>query len=229
MSKRCTQFRCLAGAGLLAVLVWPGVAATRPAARPAVQAPTAGVLLVARRDLLSPGFAQSVVLLIKHDARGSLGVVLNRRTRLTLKDVLPDLDAVQAARHTLYLGGPVAPQALTLLMHKEAVTEGVEPVTGEIVTSTHPGVLRSLMTRKKAPEEMRAFIGYAGWASAQLESELARGAWHLAASTTDLVFGDEAELWETLIEKLDPPGIQVRGIPSEHVAERDCCDDLAAH
>ena len=133
MSGHYTRIRDLAMVSMLALMLWPGVAATRPAAKPSAQAPAAGVLLVARRDMLSPGFAQSVVLLIKHDARGTLGVVLNRRTRLTLKDVLPDLDAVQAARHALYIGGPVAPQALTLLMRKETVTEGVESVTGEIV------------------------------------------------------------------------------------------------
>lgn len=225
MSGHYTRIRDLAMAGMLAMMLWPGVAATRPAAKPSAQGPAAGVLLVARRDMLSQGFAQSVVLLIKHDARGTLGVVLNRRTRLTLKDVLPDLDAAQAARHALYLGGPVAPQSLTLLMRKEVLAEGVEPVTGEIVTSTHPDVLRSLMTRKKAPEDMRAFIGYAGWASGQLEGELARGAWHLAPSTTDLVFGDEAELWDTLIDKLEPPGIHVQAplTPQRDAATRRMC------
>jgi putative transcriptional regulator len=203
-------------AGLLVALLWPGAAATRPAAKPSVTAPAAGVLLVAKRDMLSPGFAQSVVLLIRHDARGALGVILNRRTRLTLQDVLPDLDAAQAARHTLRLGGPVAPQSLLLLLRKEAVADGVERVTGDITASAHLDVLRALMMRKKSPDDLRVYIGYAGWAGGQLEGELARGAWHLAPATEEQVFGDETELWEQLIDQLDPPGIRVR-VPSQPV------------
>ena len=209
MSVYFHRTRLVVMAGLLAVLLWPGAAATRPAIKPSVQRPAAGVLLVARRDMLSPGFAQSVVLLIKHDARGSLGVILNRPTRLSMQDALPDLDATQAARHALFLGGPVAPQAILLLMRKEAVVEGVERVTGDITASTHPDVLQSLMTRKKSPKDLRAYIGYAGWAGGQLEAELARGAWHLAPATEEHVFGDEAELWEQLIEELDPPSIRI--------------------
>jgi putative transcriptional regulator len=216
MNAYSRRTRHVLAAGLLAALLWPGAAATRPAARPAVTVPAAGVLLVAKRDMLSPSFAQSVVLLIKHDARGSLGVILNRRTRLTLQDVLPNLDTTQAARHTLRLGGPVAPQSLLLVMRKEAVAEGVERVTGDITTSTHLDVLRALIMRKKSPDDLRAYIGYAGWAGGQLEGELARGAWHLVPATEEHVFGEDEELWEQLIDQLDPPGIRVRA-PSQPV------------
>ena len=48
-----------------------------------------GALLVAAPGLLDPNFRRTVVYLIEHRDRGSLGVVLNRPSEVSLNDVLP--------------------------------------------------------------------------------------------------------------------------------------------
>jgi len=66
--------------------------APRPFLRPIQSRNTAslaaGKLLVASRDLADPNFAQTVVLLIRYDVQGVVGLVLNRRTDLPLSRVL---------------------------------------------------------------------------------------------------------------------------------------------
>lgn len=173
--------------------------------------PAAGVLLVAHRELLSPAFTQSVVLLLRHDARGTIGVIVNRRTRFALADLLPDLGDGKVTGHSVFLGGPVAPQVVVMLMRREKPAIGIERVTDEIAFSTEREVLAQLIARNKPAADVRFYVGHASWAARQLDAELARGAWYVVSTTADTIFGDDEEnLWERLIDRLDPPGIRVR-------------------
>src|ERR1700739_3317820 len=54
-----------------------------------------GKLLVASRDLADPNFAQTVVLLVRYDADGAVGLVLNRRTDVPLSRVFEGLKAAK--------------------------------------------------------------------------------------------------------------------------------------
>jgi hypothetical protein len=47
-----------------------------------------GKLLVASRSLADPDFARTVVLLVRYDEKGALGLILNRRTDVPLSRVL---------------------------------------------------------------------------------------------------------------------------------------------
>jgi hypothetical protein len=62
-----------------------------------------GKLLVASRSLGDPDFAGTVVLLVRYDEKGALGLILNRRTDLPLSRVL-DLEAAKDRSDPVYLG-----------------------------------------------------------------------------------------------------------------------------
>jgi len=202
----------------------PGADRPRPA-----QKAKPGVFLVAHRELTGSGFAQSVVLLLRHNERGTLGVIINRRTPFHLHDLLPELDRKQAAQHAVFIGGPVAPHTLVLLMRGEKPAPGIEKVTEEISFSAEREVLESLIDRHKSANDLRLYIGFAGWAAGQLEAEIARDAWFLIQATADAVFGiDEEDLWERFIDKLDPPGIRVRFDPRPRTGTPPVAVALAA-
>ena len=55
---------------------------------------TQGRFLVASRGLADPNFARSVVLLLRHDADGAMGIIVNRPTRVSAQEVLPEVDAL---------------------------------------------------------------------------------------------------------------------------------------
>lgn len=173
-------------------------------------APAAGVFLVARRDLPDPNFHRSVVLLVQHDERGTLGLIVNRRTRFRLHDALPDLPGAEAAGHPLYFGGPVGKTLLAMLLRNEKPGKHIESVTDDVSFSADRDVLEQLVARRKSAAELRLYLGHAGWAAGQLHHELARGDWHLAKADGKSIFGDAERLWDRLIEDLDPPGFDVR-------------------
>ncbi|HKP00340.1 MAG TPA: YqgE/AlgH family protein, partial [Nitrospiraceae bacterium] len=83
-----------------------------------------GVFLVASPLLIDPNFREAVVLIVEHGSGGTLGLIVNRSTRMPLSEALPDLTVLKGTRHRLFTGGPVEPTRLLLLVRLR------EPPTG---------------------------------------------------------------------------------------------------
>jgi putative transcriptional regulator len=67
----------------------------------------AGQLLLATPSLLDPNFARTVVLIGVHSEDGAMGVVLNRPSRVTVGEAVPQLQEALGALEPVYVGGPV--------------------------------------------------------------------------------------------------------------------------
>lgn len=155
-----------------------------------------GFLLVASPELLDPNFRQTVVLIVAHDGEGSFGLVLNRPLEQRLGEVLPDGDP-RAADVVLFEGGPVK-------------TDMVQFVTarGDLGRAVVPGVrvgagLDELLDLEVEPEEIHAYVGYAGWGGGQLERETEEGSWIIAPARAEHVFEVPADrLWVSVLREL---------------------------
>lgn len=168
-------------------------------------APSASMFLVASRELTDPNFSRTVILLLRYDDSGAMGVIVNRRTRVVLKDAIPDLDARDSARHHVYLGGPVQLGTLRFLARSGQPLEDADYVLGDIQVSANRELLDRLVVESDDESRLRVFIGYSGWAPGQLEGEIARGGWHVVPATADQVFSTEpGELWSTLVPPPTP-------------------------
>src|SRR5512143_2415080 len=98
----------------LAVLACGWLVGAGPAAAAGV---ADGTLLVASPDLADPNFSHSVVLVLRSDASGTLGVIINRPTTLVPAVVFPELAKnVGAYPGKLFRGGPVAAGRLLFLV-----------------------------------------------------------------------------------------------------------------
>ena len=76
---------------------------------------TAGSFLVATPVIGSPPFARSVVLVLEHDDSGAIGIILNARTQLLVKDHIEPLADLATPPASVFLGGPVSTEtAITL-------------------------------------------------------------------------------------------------------------------
>jgi putative transcriptional regulator len=169
----------------------------------ATEGPAAGRLLVATPALADPNFSHAVVLLLDHDDDGTLGVVLNRPTSVSVSSVLPDWAGAVARPEVLFEGGPVNTDA-ALAVAAVPSHEGPEPLgfrrlfgaTGIIDLDTPPEVLAPAVAR------LRIFAGYAGWGRGQLEDEIAEGSWYVIDSHVDDVFQhDPSRLWTTVLRR----------------------------
>lgn len=163
-----------------------------------------GRLIVATPRLAAPPFRRGVVLVLDHDHSGALGVVLNRPTRVTVADVLPAWAGVASPPDVVFSGGPVSTNAAlavgTLLPHTaEAAPLGWQRLydsTGLVNLDAPPELVQGAL------EGMRVFAGYAGWASGQLEDELAEGAWYVVETAASDVYGPEPDdLWRQVLRR----------------------------
>ena len=164
----------------------------------AQQTIAAGSLLVASPSLADPNFMRSVVLVLRHDDMGTIGVVINRATSLTPVSVFPEFSpALDAYMGTLYRGGPVGPARVLFLITglAAAVVQGPE-LLDDLYVSGDPDQLPELAALADGPSGLRLYAGHAEWESDQLEEEIAGGSWHVVPGDVDLVFGEATAIWE---------------------------------
>ena len=167
-----------------------------------------GVLLVASPSLEDPNFRESVVLVVQHGPEGTVGLILNRSTKVLLSEVLPDLTVLKGTSHRLFAGGPVEPTSLLLLFRlKEPPTDARSVFDGVYVGGT-PKVLERIITQAKPTETFRAFAGFAGWAPGQLKFEMLQGAWAiLPPDSTGIFNNNPATFWQDCIDRLQAPRV----------------------
>jgi putative transcriptional regulator len=183
-----------------------------PAARAAdrEQKLGAGVFLVATHRIIDPRFTQSVILLTRYRPEGAMGVIINRPTEHRLSDLLPEIEALQGRSDRLFFGGPVAVNAIVVLLQSadEVKLEHTERVFDDVYFSGSPEAFAYVIGREKEGEAIRGYAGYAGWASGQLESELARGDWSILSADAFTVFRKEpSTVWKDLSPE---PGRELR-------------------
>jgi putative transcriptional regulator len=154
---------------------------------------TRGRLLVASPDLGDANFRRTVVLMIAHDDEGAVGLVLNRPSELTVAETLPAWRDHTAPPATLYVGGPVQPDA--------AIALGRGPSTrGDLVIGDLGAV--DLDGTAEGHDLVRVFVGYSGWGPGQLEGELARDDWLVVdALVDDVVTTDPDGLWRDVLRR----------------------------
>ena len=162
-----------------------------------------GKFLVAGRQLMDPNFRETVVLLIRYGPDGAIGLVINRPVELKLSTVLPDIKELARSKETLYLGGPVEPARVMLLVRSAKPPEASMPVFGDVYLSSSQKVLQDLIKKPVKEERFRIYAGYAGWAPKQLESELDRGHWHVLKADPETLFDKKSsEIWQELIQRV---------------------------
>ena len=145
----------------------------------------AGSLLVATPLLVDPNFARTVVLILQHDEDGSIGVVLDRPTRIPVSEYLPEWDHPAAEPRVVFAGGPVEGE----------VGIGVSIRFGSIE-------LVDLTAEPRDDTPVRIFGGCAGWAPGQLAGELEEQAWFLVDFHPDDLLTDEPEsLWSRVLRR----------------------------
>jgi putative transcriptional regulator len=164
----------------------------------------AGRLLVASEKMGDPGFQNTVIYMVEHNAGGAMGLIVNLPfgsvplARLFERlDLEPPEVAPGAAREIeVYYGGPVEPERGFLLHSAEVLIEG-SIVVGEGVAMTAEPEMLHRIARGEGPERTLFAFGYAGWGPRQLESEFARDDWFTIPFDPALVFAaDPARSWE---------------------------------
>jgi putative transcriptional regulator len=187
-----------------------------------------GKLLVASEQLVDPNFAETVILLLENTSEGALGVVINRPTEVKLSTLLPDVEQLRDREDTAFLGGPVARDRMILLVRAKSAPTNSELVVDGVFITASLDALHDLPADKHSDSNVRAYVGYAGWAPEQLDEEIEHGDWHLLPADAATLFQASPDtLWSELNERSSgewvrraPRGLPVRMAAAHADAQR---------
>jgi putative transcriptional regulator len=154
-----------------------------------------GQLLISSPILQDPNFRRTVVLMTHHDEEGAMGLVLSRPSELRVVDAVPELAELPGTDDNVYVGGPVQPEAVVVLVDHDAEPE--LPIVGNVAFMPADADLDELDAVRA-----RVFAGYSGWGPGQLEGELEESSWIVVPAEPDDAFAaDPDELWRTVLHR----------------------------
>lgn len=190
---------------LLGLLVRPAGTASQNGTTPPQPGGLAGQFLVAAEEMGDPRFARTVILMIRHDATGAMGLVVNRPMgEAPIARLLEGigLDATGTRGDVrLHYGGPVEPQQGLTLHTTEFSIDGTLQVTGGIAVTGNPEIIRAI-GMGRGPKRYLVALGYAGWAPGQLEGEMKAGGWVAVPADEALTFDENYEKkWERAMSR----------------------------
>jgi putative transcriptional regulator len=163
-----------------------------------------GDLLCADRSLKDPNFAQTVILVVKYDEEGTLGLILNRRSDVAISKLLDDWKEAKGHNEPIFVGGPVEEGTLLALVRSRAKSEEAGAILRDVHLVSDRGQLQRMLQPAVGADKFRLYAGYAGWAPEQLEEEVDAGAWHIFPGDANVVFDpDPDSLWTRMIKKTE--------------------------
>ena len=161
--------------------------------------------LIAMPGMEDASFARSVVYLCEHNARGALGLIINKPTDISLKGLFDKVDLslgrADLTEAPVFLGGPVQTERGFVLhesLHarndtaEEPAYASTMVIPGGLEMTTSKDVLEALATGA-GPRRVLVTLGYSAWGEGQLESELAENSWLTVGADLAVIFDTPVE------------------------------------
>lgn len=155
----------------------------------------AGAHMLVAHPLLPGFFRHSVVLVIRHDTEGAVGVVLNRPLvnsegmEVPVWSAIPEehpLLSKYLAQNTIMVGGPVSTansihQSMLIFHRFPSIRDAVRVSKNDkcdlCVGGNMDEMIKMFEEGKCTPDDFMCVLGYSGWGGEQLEGEIASGSW----------------------------------------------------
>jgi putative transcriptional regulator len=160
----------------------------------------AGQLLIATPAMGDPHFANTVILMVRHNKDGAMGITINhpigeRPLAVLMDEIGEDASGIEG-KIRIFAGGPVQFE-VGFILHDSAYRRvGTIDIDGRVAMTSNPQILRDI-GQHAGPRKYLVAFGYAGWGPGQLEGELAQRAWITTPEDPGLVFdADRPKVWD---------------------------------
>jgi len=158
----------------------------------------AGRILIAVPFYNDPFFNRSVVLLTEYDAQNCVGLMLNKKSLYTMRDLLPQVKV----NRLLHFGGPVV-EKMILAIHNYDKSSKYTKLLPGIYTGFDHELLSIIELNEVQGLHFKFFVGYSGWGPGQLQEELGLNMWVVGHATPELIFATPPEkIWESAVLNL---------------------------
>ncbi len=181
-------------------------------ADPAPSTSLEGQFLIAMPSLRGGPFAHSVVYLCAHREDGAMGLIINQRADeidfgqlLVQLGIVPGEQAIRVPAETIRVvrGGPVETgRGFVLHSPDYGSTDSTVKITDGVCLTATVDILRAI-AGGTGPAQAVLALGYAGWSSGQLESEILANGWLTCPADSALIFdADDAHKYDRALKKL---------------------------
>ena len=173
-----------------------------------------GRLLIAEPFMQDPYFKRSVILLTEHSDSGSFGLIINKPIPMYLNEAIENAPSFDSK---LGLGGPVQKETLHYL-HKlgNRIPNSIEVMDGVFWGGDFEVIKSLILSGELQPGDIRLFVGYAGWAEGQLNSEMESKSWIVSRAEKETLFTSESKnLWSTILEGMGQPYKYMVNLPED--------------
>jgi putative transcriptional regulator len=149
-------------------------------------------------------FSRSVVYVCEHNARGALGLVINKPCDLDMKRLFEKVELPlrrdDLADRPVFLGGPVQTDR-GFVLHEaffapadkpaDSVYSATLTIPGGLEMTTSKDVLEAI-SHGAGPRRVLVTLGYSAWGEGQLESELSDNSWLTVLASNSIIFDTPA-------------------------------------
>lgn len=157
-----------------------------------------GKFLIAMPGMSDARFERTVIYICAHSDDGTMGFVINQTLdEPTIPDFLKQLEIISEEEHEkisevipqnhLSSGGPVEPGRGFVLHSNEYKGPTTLNVAKGVCLTATLEILRAIAIGK-GPKNYMMMLGYSGWSSGQLESEILQNGWLSVDADSSIIF-----------------------------------------
>ncbi|MCK5002249.1 MAG: YqgE/AlgH family protein [Gammaproteobacteria bacterium] len=162
--------------------------------------------IIAMPSLLDDNFNQTVTYICEHNENGCFGIVINRKTDVTLDEVIHQMEIEVSGSiiHDtfIYHGGPVQQERGFILHQPLGEWSSSLKINDHLALTTSRDILEAI-AHDEGPEQSIIALGYAGWSPGQLEQEMAANTWLNCPAEEQIIFDTPAEKrWQSAADLL---------------------------
>ncbi|MEJ7627673.1 MAG: YqgE/AlgH family protein [Ferruginibacter sp.] len=163
--------------------------------------PEQGILLIADPFLKDSNFRRSVILMCRHSEEGSFGFVLNQLYEHSLGNLISDLDGFELP---VFKGGPVQMDTVHYIHQYPHLLPDSQLIAENIYWGGDFDIVKKLIKNKEIDtDKIKFFIGYSGWGTGQLDTELTEKSWLTTTSNRNIVFNTPLpDIWKAGLRHL---------------------------
>lgn len=172
--------------------------------------------LIAMPAMADPYFSRTLVYIAEHNARGALGVIVNRPLDMRLGTLLERIDlhleALEVANLHVLFGGPVQTDRGFVLHRPVGQWQSTLVINPEVGLTSSRDILQAV-ARSGQPRDVMVTLGYAGWSAGQLEHEVAQNAWLTVPAAVRILF--ELPYEERFASAMELLGVNLTNLADE--------------
>jgi len=162
--------------------------------------------LIAPPTISDPRFYKAVIYMVSHKEEGAMGIIINQPVKETKLENIINSEEIKDNSNIdnipITFGGPVETKKGFVLHTPEFKDESTIKVNKNIFLTSTINILKSIV-KGEGPKKSLFALGYAGWISGQLETEISNNGWLVAPGDSKLIFECKIEdRWNKAIKSI---------------------------